>query len=148
MYSVCYTPFISPKPHSLRTQLRFQIIGFTADTLRCASVCFHTDRGISVFWRVRFIKWSEIERKDVITKIKASFSFVNVNFFGWINYPFKYYKATANFFNGYDYVIYFNYYIFIFGRVIADLKFGNKHVSFHNGQTPLAASARASHVCF
>ena len=116
-----YTPFISPKPHSLHTQLRFQIICFTADTLRCASVCFHTERGISVFWRVRFIKRSEIERIDVITalhccraqlidrawyksktgtqfKIKASFSFVNVNFFGWINYPFKYYKTTAKFF--------------------------------------------------
>ena len=43
-------------------------------------------------------------------------------------------------------MIYFNYFIFIFGRVIADNFFGNKHVYFHNGQTPLAASARATFV--
>ena len=43
-------------------------------------------------------------------------------------------------------MIYFNYFIFIFGRVIADKFFGNKHVYFHNGQTPLAASARATFV--
>ena len=134
-----YTPFISPKPHSLRTQLRFQIIGFTADTLRCASVCFHTERGISVFWRVQFIKRSEIhvERKDVITAMHFLVESI---------IPSNIIKQQLNFFNGY--VIDFNYYILIFGRVIANLKFGNKHVYFHNGQTPLAASARASYVCF
>ena len=52
------TPFILPKPQSLR----FPLICFAVATLRCALVCFHTDRRISAFWRVQFKKRSEIER--------------------------------------------------------------------------------------
>ena len=38
------------------------LICFAAAALRCASVCFHTERRISAFWRVRFKKRSKIER--------------------------------------------------------------------------------------
>ena len=53
---------------SLRTELRFQFIRFAAAALRYASVCFHTERRISAFWRVQFKKTEcKIEQKDIIT---------------------------------------------------------------------------------
>ena len=64
---VSYTPFISPNSQSLRTELHFQFIRLAAATLRCASVCFHTECRISAFWQVRFKKRSKIEQKNIIT---------------------------------------------------------------------------------
>ena len=38
----------------------FTPLSINAATLRCASVCFYTERRISAFWRVRFKKRSEV----------------------------------------------------------------------------------------
>ena len=64
-----YTPFISPNSQSLRTELRFQLICLAAATLRCASVCFHTECRISAFWRVQFKQRSKYRK---VTSIRQA----------------------------------------------------------------------------